>query len=307
MGARGKPKCPISCIIPRSLFSHLPQTPMPPIHITSTNNPRIKNVVRLTTNRRHREQARQTVVEGSRESRRCLDAGVVPAEAYICPELIATEDQDLAQRLAAQFTTRNSQLATVTPDVFAKIAVRGDSGGVLLVIPYTRTTLDGLPLSANPFLVVVEGAEKPGNVGAILRTADAAGVDGLILCAGGTDLHNPNVIRASLGTRFTVPVAEAPTAEVIAWLKQRGMMAVAATPDAVTVYTTADFTGPLAIVTGSEAEGLGGEWLAAADATVTIPMYGVADSLNLATSTALLLYEVVRQRGKGGREEGEKG
>ena len=275
---------------------------MPPTHITSTANPRIKNVVRLSTNRRQRDQARLTVVEGSREVRRCLDAGVVPAEVYLCLELIAPNDQDLSHRLASEYAIRNTQYATVTVDVFAKLAVRADSGGILLVIPYTQTALDDLPLSANPFLVVVEGAEKPGNVGAILRTADAAGVDGLILCAGGTDLHNPNVIRASLGTRFTVPVAEAPTEEVIVWLKRRGISAVAATPGATTVYTKTDLTGPLAIVTGSEAEGLSAEWLAAADATVTIPMYGVADSLNLATSTALLLYEVVRQRGMGNAE-----
>lgn len=268
------------------------------MHITSPSNTRIKNVVRLTTSRRHREQSRRTVVEGSREVRRCLDAGVIPAEAYICPELLTPEDEDLAHRLAHQYEIRNTQYATVSPDVFAKIAVRGDSGGLLLVIPYTRTGLDELPLSAYPFLVVVEGAEKPGNVGAILRTADAAGVDGLILCAGGTDLHNPNVIRASLGTRFTVPVAEAPTGEVIAWLRERGIRTVAATPDATTVYTSDPLTGPVAIVTGSEADGLSDEWLAAADVTVAIPMRGVADSLNLATSTALLLYEVVRQRGQ---------
>lgn len=280
------------------------------MHITSPANPRIKNVVRLATNRRHRDETRQTVVEGSREVRRCLGAGVVPSEVYLCPELVTPTDADIADRLS-QLAIRNSQLFTVSPDVFAKIAVRGDSGGILLVIPYTQTELSTLSLPANPFLVVVEGAEKPGNVGAILRTADAAGVDGLILCAGGTDLHNPNVIRASLGTRFTVPVAEAPTTEVIIWLKERGIRAVAATPGAATRYTSADLTGSVAVVTGSEADGLSAAWLAAADATVTIPMRGVADSLNLATSTALLLYEVVRQRGEdkmtGGQDEGGKG
>lgn len=263
--------------------------------ITSPSNPRIKNVVRLTTNRRHRDQEQLTVVEGSREVRRCLDAGIVPREIYICPELVALGDQDIADRLS-QYPIHNTQYTTVPPEIFAKIAVRSDSGGILLVIPYTQTALDDLPLSAIPFLVVVEGAEKPGNVGAILRSADAAGVDGLILCAGGTDLHNPNVIRASLGTRFTVPCTEAPTAEVLAWLRQRGIAAVAATPDGAAVYTKTDLTGPVAIVTGSEAEGLSQEWLAGADARVTIPMRGVADSLNLATSTTILLYEVVRQR-----------
>lgn len=263
--------------------------------ITSTSNARVKNVVRLTGNRRHREELRQTVVEGNREVRRCLDAGNVPAEIYFCPELVPSHDQDLVDRLS-QLATRNSPLFTVSPEVYEKMTYRGASGGLLLVIPYTLTALDDLPLSPRPFLVVVEGAEKPGNVGAILRTADAAGVDGLILCSGGTDLHNPNVIRASLGTRFTVPVAEAPTAEVIGWLHQRQIHSVAATPDAVQRYTDADFSGPVAIVTGSEAEGLSAEWLRAADQQVVIPMFGVADSLNLATSTALLLYEVVRQR-----------
>ena len=274
------------------------------MHISSLSNSRIKNVVRLSNNRRHREELRQTIVEGSREVRRCLDVGIVPAEVYICPELVATADQDLLDRLSppslhdSQSAIRNPQLATVSPDVYAKIAMREESGGILLVIPYTQLTLDSLPLSTSPFLVVVEGAEKPGNVGAILRSADAAGVDGLILCSGGTDLHNPNVIRASLGTRFTVPVAEAPTDEVIDWLCRQGVTTIAATPDTQVRYTDVDMTGPVAIVTGSEADGLSRQWLAAADKQVTIPMFGVADSLNLATSTTLLLYEVVRQRRK---------
>jgi RNA methyltransferase, TrmH family len=220
----------------------------------------------------------------------------VPVEVYICPELVSPEDQDIVSRLHSEFAAHNAQLAQVAPDVFAKIAVRGESGGILLVIPYTQLSLDQLPLSQRPFVVIVEGAEKPGNVGAILRTADAAGVDGLILCSGGTDLHNPNVIRASLGTRFTVPVAEAATEEVIDWLRHRQIAIVAATPTATVRYTDADFHSAVAIVTGSEAEGLSTQWLAAADQQVVIPMFGVADSLNLATSTALLLYEVVRQR-----------
>jgi TrmH family RNA methyltransferase len=267
------------------------------MHITSTNNARIKNVVRLSNNRRHRQDLQQTIVEGSREVRRCLDAGIIPGEVYICPELVTASDQDLIERLS-QPAPRPSLVATVAPDIFAKMAVREESGGILLVIPYTQTALEQLPLSPVPFLVVVEGAEKPGNVGAILRTADAAGVDGLILCSGGTDLHNPNVIRASLGARFTVPVAEADADAVIAWLRHHHITTVAATPDAAVRYTAIDLTGPVAIITGSEAHGLSETWLRAADQQVTIPMFGVADSLNLATSTALMLYEVVRQRGR---------
>jgi TrmH family RNA methyltransferase len=142
---------------------------------------------------------------------------------------------------------------------------------------------------------VVEAAEKPGNVGAILRTADAAGVQGVIVC-GGADLHNPNVVRASLGTIFTVPVAEATTAETLAWLHSHGVQIVATTPAATLRYTAADLTAPTAIVVGSEAEGLSAAWLDAADVCVYIPMHGEADSLNLSASTAILLYEVVRQR-----------
>lgn len=257
--------------------------------ITSTANPRVKNVVRLTNHRRHREALQQTIVEGSREVRRYLEAGHHPLEAYICPAQVKPQDADLVGQLAPN-------CIEVSADVFAKMAVREESGGILLVIAYTQTTLAHFPLSATPFLVVVEGAEKPGNVGAILRTADAAGVDGLILCSGGTDLHNPNVIRASLGTRFTVPVAEAPTPEVIAWLRHQKIRSVAATPEASLRYTQMDFKKAVAIVTGSEAEGLSNAWLAAADQQVMIPMFGRADSLNLATSTALMLYEVVRQR-----------
>jgi TrmH family RNA methyltransferase len=145
----------------------------------------------------------------------------------------------------------------------------------------------------------VENVEKPGNLGAILRTADAAGVDGVIVCSDGTastDLHNPNVIRASLGTLFSVPVAAATTCETIAWLQEHEIQIVVATPETESVYTAVDLQTSVALITGSEAFGLSQQWLAAADKQVRIPMHGTADSLNLATATALLLYEVVRQR-----------
>lgn len=272
--------------------------------ITSTANPRIKNVVRLSASRRHRNRLGLTLVEGAREVRRCLDAGVTPKEIYICRELAGTGAPDLLARLEGEEAAPASPRFYVSPQVFAKMAVRGESGGLLLVIPYLPTGLESLRLSANPFLAVVEGAEKPGNLGAILRTADAAGVDGLLVAFDpgqgvGTDLHNPNVIRASLGARFTVPCAAAPSQRLIPWLRARGIQIVAAGPQAPTIYTQVDLTGPVAIVTGSEAHGLSQIWWEAADLRVRIPMFGVVDSLNLAASTALLLYEVVRQRGRG--------
>ena len=176
--------------------------------------------------------------------------------------------------------------------------MREDSGGILLVLPYLNTELGRLVLPASPLLVVVENVEKPGNLGAILRTADAAGVDGVIACGGtgSTDVHNPNVVRASLGTLFTVPVAEATTPATILWLRTRGIRIVAATPEGATLYIESDLRGPLAIVLGSEAQGLTQAWLDAADTRVVIPMAGQSDSLNLSASTAILLYEAVRQR-----------
>ena len=273
--------------------------------ITSQQNPRIKNVVKLG-NRRQRDAEQRTLVEGVREVDRCLGAGIVPVEAYVCPELAAADGAagPVSVRLQGLADQRLTQLFEVTPEVFAKIAYRGESGGLLLVIPYLHTPLDDLMQKRRtdrpPFFAVIEGVEKPGNLGAILRTADAAGVDGLIVCPGqrgGTDLHNPNVVRASLGTLFTVPVAQAESATALAWLRGHRIAVLAAAPDGEIPFTQADMAGPVAVAAGSEAFGLTDVWLHGADRRVAIPMFGMADSLNLATSTALLLYEVVRQRG----------
>lgn len=277
--------------------------------ITSPTNPHIKAVVKLA-DRRTRDAARRTLVEGVREVRLALAAGVAPVEAYLCPELIAGPEAETAARhLVGLAATGMTELFYVTPPVFEKLAYRGNSGGLLLVIAYPNPSLDALTFRAAPFVVIVEEAEKPGNLGAVLRTADAAGVDALIVStlpgsAGtdmgrGTDPHNPNVIRASLGAYFTVPTVAAPTDAAIAWLRRQGIAIVATTPAATTLYTAADLTGPVAVVMGSEAWGLSETWLAAADVRVRIPMAGQVDSLNLSAATALLVYEVVRQRGLG--------
>jgi RNA methyltransferase, TrmH family len=185
------------------------------ITITSQQNPRIKRVIKLN-NRRDRDEARQTLVEGVREVAAALRNGVVPVEAYLCPELI---DGPAAEKAAAHLVTMGesglSEVFSVTPDVFAKMAYREESGGLLLVVPYLTRTLDQVSFQATPFLLIIEEAEKPGNLGAILRTADAAGVDAVLVPtatgATGTDLNNPNVIRASLGASFTVPLVAAPS------------------------------------------------------------------------------------------------
>jgi len=275
-----------------------------PTHITSPQNPRIKAIVKLSK-RRQRDLARLTVVEGTREVARALAQGIMPVEAYVCTDLIHNDEGGTAQRaLESLDAGRQTRLHTVTPEVFARMAYRSDSGGLLLVIPYMDTALSSLPLGETPFLVVIEDVEKPGNLGAILRTADAAGVDGVIVCHGpdraATDVHNPNVVRASLGALFSVPVAEAESKAVIDWLNEQGIELITTSPDATTpytqLYTQIDMRRPVAIVMGSEARGLNQPWFTAAHAQVTIPMHGIIDSLNLSTSTALLLYEVVRQR-----------
>jgi RNA methyltransferase, TrmH family len=270
------------------------------VQISSLQNPRIKQIVRLNE-RRQRDRQRQTVVEGAREVARALDSGLLPAESYVCPPLAhSPEASQLLDRLNALGREGQTELFEVTPTVFQKIAYRGESDGILLVIPYLSRTLDDLPLGRSPLLIVLEDVDKPGNLGAILRTADAAGADGLIVCGergpAGADIHNPNVIRASLGALFTVPVVEAENGRFLPWLRQRQIQIVATTPQATQPYLAADMTRPTAIVMGSEAQGLSQTWLAAADEQVSIPMRGKIDSLNLSVATALLLYEAVRQR-----------
>ncbi len=268
------------------------------IRISSLNNQRIKDVVRLN-HRRQRDEKMRTIVEGEREVSRALQAGIVPVETYICPELITDFNNETIQILLNLAQNGATQLFEVTPAVYEKMAYRGGSEGLLLVIPYMSYAFADLASSPVPFLVIIDGVEKPGNLGAILRTADAAGVDGLILTGDegiGTDIHNPNVIRASLGAIFTVPVVSKTAFETISWLKDEGIMIVATSPEVELLYTAASLTGPIAIVLGSEAYGLGATWLDAAAQKVRIPMFGKVDSLNVSVSAALLLYEALRQR-----------
>lgn len=263
--------------------------------ISSLQNGRIKQLVKLNS-RRQRDEAQLTLVEGEREVLRALAAGVVPTAVFVCPELLT--NQELAAQLR-QVAARGTEWVEVTTAVFQKIAYRGDSGGVVLTVPYWPTRLADLPHAANPFYVVVDNVEKPGNLGAILRTADAAGVNGVIVTGdSSTDVFNPNVVRASLGTLFHVPVAVSGAAETAVWLRQRHIHIIAATPAGQTNYTNVPMRGPVAILMGSEAHGLGDDWLSQTNTHVVIPMHGIADSLNLSTATALLLYEVVRQRGE---------
>jgi len=265
---------------------------MPAEKITSLQNPRLKELVKLR-DRRARDEAGCFLVEGYREIRRALEKGVTLQSVYFAPEwfLGANEPALLAQAEAA-----GASLCELSRAAFAKVAYRERPDGLLAVAPQWRRTLAELVLPAEPFLLVVEAIEKPGNLGTILRSADAAGCDAVVVCDPVTDLFNPNVVRASTGVLFSVPCVVAESAAVLAWLRERRIRVVATTPAAETLYTRADLRGPLAVVMGSEQYGLSEFWLHGADLPVRIPMAGQADSLNVAMATIIALFEAVRQR-----------
>jgi len=272
-------------------------------HITSLQNPRVKQLVKLR-DRRPRDEAGVFLVEGYRQIRRALEKSVVLTELYICPEWYLG-DQGNEPALIVEAQAAGAKVFQLNRDAFAKVAYRERPDGLLAVAPQWRRTLADLDVllagesnlsRPTPFLLVVEAIEKPGNLGTILRSADAAGVDALVVCDPVTDLFNPNVVRASTGVLFSVPVIVADSAEVREWLRMHGIRAVATTPAATELHTDTDLRGPLAIVMGSEQYGLSDFWLREADSRVRIPMAGQADSLNVAMATIITLFEAVRQR-----------
>lgn len=266
---------------------------MPDPVITSPANPRLKSLAALRR-RRGREASGLTLVEGVEELSLVLDARAVPRVLYFCPELMPPDRTGLEvvdrARAAGVDTVRVGRAA------FEKAAYREGPDGVLAVLPAVPDQIGDLVLPARPLVLLCQGVEKPGNLGAMLRTADAAGVDAVVAADPVTDWGNPNVVRASKGTVYAVPVASASTRESLAWLRAAQIPVVATTPDNGLDYAEVDYTGPVAVAVGSEKLGLTAELLSAADLRVRIPMSGRADSLNLATSAAIVLYEAVRQR-----------
>jgi RNA methyltransferase, TrmH family len=265
------------------------------LEITSPANPRIKQLVTLRR-RRGREQSDVTLVEGLAEIELALAAGVRPRTLYFCPALAHPASLPLADRVAAL----GGEVVQVSRPVFEKISYREGPDGWLAVVPAVPAELARLDLGPRPLVLVCAGLEKPGNLGAILRTADAAGVAAVIAADPVTDWGNPNVVRASKGTVFSVPVASAAGADVLDWIAGRGLQLVAATPDAAQLMSETDLTGPTAIAVGAEQTGLPADWLDRADVRVRIPMFGRADSLNVSTSAAIITYEAVRQRLRAG-------
>ena len=260
--------------------------------ITSPNNPRGRQLLRFFEKPRERREAGLVIVEGLREIRMAIKAHYIPRELYLAEGLgSGHEISDIIEYF------ENTPLFILSQEAFARIAYRENRDGAVALFSAGLHPLDSLHLSDNPLLLIAEAVEKPGNLGALLRTADAAAVDALILCDPRTDVYNPNVVRASIGTLFNVQVGVAETPEVLTWLQANKIrpFAAALTPSAFP-YTRADFTLPSAIVVGTEADGLSSLWLRACPNHIIIPMYGLADSLNVSVSAAIIIFEALRQR-----------
>ena len=258
--------------------------------ITSAQNPKIRTLLTLQEKSKERKKAGLFVVEGRRELLHCIEAGYEPYAVFFCPEIISEADfNEIAEKCTCNFFE-------VPQHLYDKLAYRGGTEGVIAELRCKEMSLESLMLPENPLVVVLEAVEKPGNLGAVLRSADASGVDAVIVCDPLTDMYNPNLIRSSIGAIFTVPVATASSEETIAWLKGHGIRIYTAQLQDSEWYYDTDMRGGTAIVMGTEATGLTDVWRKAADAHIKIPMLGKLDSLNVSVSAAILMFEAVRQR-----------
>lgn len=271
-------------------------SPNPSLFISSLHNPKVKDVIHLRE-RHDRDKTGLFLIEGYREILRATDANWEIKTLFICPELfLGTNEPSLIERISA----KRAAVFPCSKQVFEKMSYRDRPDGLIAVAVQKKPQLNDLNSLFNkkrsPLIVVAEAIEKPGNLGTILRSSDAVGADALIVCDRCTDIYNPNVVRASVGTLFTVPTVEAKGEETLQWLKKNGFYILAATPQAEKEFTEVDLNKPIAIAVGTEQLGLSERWMQQADIQVRIPMNGVADSLNVAMATTLLLYEAHRQR-----------
>lgn len=262
--------------------------------IDSPSNPRLRAAMALRE-RGERDATGLTLVDGTRESLRAIQHGAEVMQLFMCPALLVSPDGRRLLQATDGGTALGGRRVDVSERAFEHLAYGDRADGIVLVVRTPSTRLEDLRLPSAPLVVVTEDVEKPGNVGAILRTADAVGASAVI-AVGGTDLFNPNVIRASIGTIFSVPVATGSAADVAAWLRAAGVRIVASRVDASDLYVDAALTGSVAIVMGSEARGLSETWRGPDVAGVRLPMLGGADSLNVSVAAAVLLYEAWRQR-----------
>lgn len=257
--------------------------------ITSTHNPKVKSLLALEKPRERRKQ-QLFVIEGKKEIGLALSAGYTIGNLFYCVDIFPEKD-------LASLDIDSKFLVPVTQEVFDKIAIRESTGGVIAVAQMKTHRLDDLKLSKSPLILVLESVEKPGNLGAILRTADAAGADAVIVCDPQTDFYNPNVVRSSLGCVFTQPLATATSEETINWLKKNKVGIYCTYLQASRPYHEIDFRPPSAIVMGTEATGISDVWIKYADANIIIPMQGKIDSMNVSTAAAVVVFEACRQRG----------
>ena len=267
--------------------------------LSSRQNPRFRAALGLRGVGQRRAQGR-FLVDGVREIERALEAGVTVVEAWVAPERLRSEEaRALLPRLGSA-----AEVVPTTPELLARLAYGDRDEGLVVVVKAPPTELERLTLPPDALLGVVEGIEKPGNLGALLRSADGAGLDAVIVADPVSDAWNPNAIRASLGTIFSMPLAVTSAAQALDFLRSAGIAIVAARVDASDDYDSVDLTGGVALVLGSEDAGLGATWSGAGVTAVRIPMLGRADSLNVSTAAAVLFYEARRQRHAGGGQAG---
>ncbi|ADU46760.1 TrmH family RNA methyltransferase [Intrasporangium calvum] len=272
------------------------------LSVSSPSNPRLKALVALRR-RRVREETGQTIVEGHEEIRLALDAGVTPRTLYVAEELFSPSGRAGSQEIGTQpelverLRAAGVEIVRLSPAAYAKVSYREGPDGLLAVVDDVGVPLASLTVDGPSWLgLVAQRIEKPGNLGAMLRTADAAGVDAVVAADPVTDWGNPNVVRASKGTLFAVPVASGTTSETLAWLAHGAVTLVVTTPETDLLHTEVDYTGRVAIAVGSEKHGVDDALLVAATHRVRIPMHGRANSLNVSVAAAVVLYEAVRQR-----------
>ncbi len=259
--------------------------------ITSAQNPKIKDLLALQEKSKERRKKGLFVVEGRRELLHCLEAGYEAYTLFICSEILAEADFNEIAAAAGDVP-----YIEIPRQLYDKVAYRGGTEGVIAEIHCKEMELDRLRLPKNPLVVVLEAVEKPGNLGAVLRSADAAGADAVIICDPLTDIYNPNLIRSSIGAIFTVPIAAASSEDTIKWLKSNNIRIYTAQLQDSEWYYDTDMRCGTAVIMGTEATGLSEIWRKAADAHIKIPMLGRLDSLNVSVSAAILLFEAVRQR-----------
>lgn len=256
--------------------------------ITSSQNPKVKQALTLEKSRERRKQGR-FLLEGLRELQLALQSGFEPISVFFDPQQV-----DVSHLISLGLT--ENVLLPVNQSVFGKLAVREQTAQVVAVVPTKDHALIDVNLPDNPLLLIVESVEKPGNLGALLRTADAAGIDAVIICDPLVDFYNPNVVRSSVGTVFTCQLAAATSAETTSWLKANGVSIFCTHLEAAKPYTDVDFTGGSAIVMGTEATGLSELWTEQSTSNIIIPMRGMVDSMNVSAAAAVVIFEAVRQR-----------